>query len=266
MSYDINSNVLQRTGLTAAQLQAGTDAVRVNGFNNFQAFVDAENNYGISSLYLLAHACEESAWGTSQIAPNNLFGFNADDANPAGDASSFVSQAACIDFVARFIKQNYLTPGGKYYNGDTLHDIFIKYSSSHDVEATTVAEIMTLITSHISAAPAPTPVPTPTAHTGYTIKSGDTLWGLEAAHGWAHGTLESLNPGVNPTDLQIGQVINVPGSVAPTEPTTGARYTIKGGDTLWALESSHGLAHGTLQNLNPGINPRLLQIGQVINI
>lgn len=263
--YDINSSVLVKTNFTAAQLQGAADDVRANGFNNFQAFVDAENNYGISSLYLLAHACEESAWGTDQIAANNLFGFNADDSNPKGDASSFTSQAACIDFVAKFLKQNYLTPGGADYNGPTLHDIFIKYSSSHDAEATTVASIMNLINSHISPAvpqPAPTPVPTPTPAYTYTIKSGDTLWGLEASNNWPHGTLESLNPGVNPTDLQVGQVIKVPG--APPAPQTN-KYTIKPGDTFWALETKLGLAHGVLQALNPGVNPLKLQIGQVIN-
>lgn len=264
MTYDINSNVLAKTGLTGTQLQEAANAVRKNGFTDFQAFVDAENNYGISSLYLLAHACEESAWGTEQIAPNNLFGFNADDSNPAGDASSFISQAACIDFVARFLKQYYLTPGGRYYDGTTLHDIFVHYSSSHDTEASTVASIMNLLTEKMPSAPTPTPVPTPSPANTYVIRSGDTYWGLEAQHNWPHGTLLALNPGTNPTDLQIGQVIHVPGD-APVEhqPQT---YVIKAGDTFWALETHFGLSHGTLQHLNPGVNPRKLQIGQTINI
>lgn len=262
--FDINSNVLLKTGLTARQLQTGADAVRSNnGFNNFQAFVDAENNYGISSLYLLAHACEESAWGTSEIAPNNLFGFNADDANPVGDASSFISQAACIDYVARFIKINYLTPGGVDYNGTTLHDIFERYSSSHDVEATTVAQIMSMVQGKIPSVPMPTPIPAPPQGNTLTIQAGDTFWGLEAKNGWTHGTLESLNPGVNPVDLHIGQLIRIPGAPASHQPT---KYVIKQGDTFWALESSRGLPHGTLQALNPGVNPTKLQIGEVINL
>lgn len=265
MSYSLNSSVLSKTGLAAAQLQSATNAVRHNSFNNFQAFVDAENNYGISSVYLLAHACVESAWATELIAPNNLYGFNADDANPSGDASSFTSQAACIDFVAKFLKQFYLTPGGRYYVGPTLHDVFVHYSSSHDAEANTVAEVMNMITAKIPIPqqPTPTPVPTPTPANTYSIKSGDTFWGLEAAHDWPHGTLQSLNPGVVPTRLQIGQVIHVPG--APAKPQT-TKYRIKSGDTFWALETSFGLAHGTLQALNPGVNPRLLQVGQEINV
>mgnify|MGYP003608381841 CR=1 FL=1 len=41
-------------------------------------------------------------------------------------------------------------------------------------------------------------------------------------------------------------------------------YQIKKGDTFWGLESGWSMKHGTLQRLNPGINPKALQIGQRI--
>lgn len=43
--------------------------------------------------------------------------------------------------------------------------------------------------------------------TYYTIRRGDTFWGLEDAWGLAHGTLTALNPNDNPRTLQIGQSI-----------------------------------------------------------
>ena len=43
-------------------------------------------------------------------------------------------------------------------------------------------------------------------------------------------------------------------------------YTIKKGDTFWDLENRFGLPHGTLQKLNPNVNPNKLQVGQRIII
>lgn len=115
------------------------------------------------------------------------------------------------------------------------------------------------------SAPAPQPAPSSGKH---TIAAGDTFWGLEAANGWQHGVLQGLNPGVVATQLQIGQEINVPGggsAPAPAVPQQ-AKHTIVSGDTFWGLETAHGWGHGTLQSLNPGVEPTKLQIGQQINI
>lgn len=46
----------------------------------------------------------------------------------------------------------------------------------------------------------------------------------------------------------------------------GNFYKIKKGDTFWGLEREWGLPHGTLQKLNPKVNPRKLQIGEGIKI
>lgn len=101
----------------------------------------------------------------------------------------------------------------------------------------------------------------------HTIVAGDTFWGLEVANGWAHGTVQGLNPGVNASTLQIGSSINVPGGVAPVpaHASTG-KHTIVSGDTFWGLETTNGWGHGTLQSLNAGQDPTKLQIGQEINI
>ncbi|WEG13820.1 GH25 family lysozyme [Pullulanibacillus sp. KACC 23026] len=44
-----------------------------------------------------------------------------------------------------------------------------------------------------------------------------------------------------------------------------AHLIIKKGDTFWDLETKNGWSHGTLTKLNPGIDPRKLQIGQKIS-
>lgn len=100
------------------------------------------------------------------------------------------------------------------------------------------------------------------------IRAGDTFWGLENANGWPHGTLQGLNPSVVANKLAIGQQINVPGSGNAPSPAVAQTRTqkIAKGDTFWALETANGWGHGTLQGLNPGVEPTKLKIGQSINI
>ncbi|KAL8936673.1 MAG: hypothetical protein Q9216_004811 [Gyalolechia sp. 2 TL-2023] len=45
----------------------------------------------------------------------------------------------------------------------------------------------------------------------YTIKTGDTFWTIAKHLGISADALQAANPGVNPTTLQVGQVIHVPG-------------------------------------------------------
>ncbi|MGV3488527.1 MAG: GH25 family lysozyme [Tuberibacillus sp.] len=44
----------------------------------------------------------------------------------------------------------------------------------------------------------------------YVIQKGDTFWSLETKNGWPHGTIQKLNPGLNPRRLAIGTTIRIP--------------------------------------------------------
>ena len=48
----------------------------------------------------------------------------------------------------------------------------------------------------------------------YTVVSGDTLDAIAATEGISTQALEDANPGVVPTDLQVGQVLNMPSSAS----------------------------------------------------
>ena len=98
----------------------------------------------------------------------------------------------------------------------------------------------------------------------HVIASGDTFWGLEERYNIEHGTLQKLNPQLDPRRLAIGSTIIIKEESVPTANTNETYYTIRSGDTFWGLEDAWGIAHGTLQRLNPGIEPRSLQIGQRI--
>nr|AAC13727.1 chitinase [Volvox carteri f. nagariensis] len=107
----------------------------------------------------------------------------------------------------------------------------------------------------------------------YTIQPGDTFWAIAQRRGTTVDVIQSLNPGVVPTRLQVGQVINVPcsggGGSTPTStapPARGCTYTIQPGDTFWAIAQRRGTTVDVIQSLNPGVNPARLQVGQVINV
>lgn len=106
--------------------------------------------------------------------------------------------------------------------------------------------------------------PSPQSGGSLVVKPGNTFWGLEEANGWPHGTLQQLNPQIDPKQLKIGQTINIPQKTTPPEAPQATFYDIKAGDTLWALENAWRIPHGSLQQLNPGIDPRKLRVGQRI--
>ena len=83
------------------------------------AFKAAETTYGVNAEYLVAHAMEESGFGTSYIAQafHNLFGWNAIDSDPVGNAMHFARYEESIDFVAERVATLYLSPTGAFYGG-----------------------------------------------------------------------------------------------------------------------------------------------------
>jgi LysM repeat protein len=104
----------------------------------------------------------------------------------------------------------------------------------------------------------------------YTIAAGDTLFGLAQRFGTTVAAITSANPGINPNDLRVGQLICVPrGGGAPGPgpgpcPRNWERYAIRAGDTLYAIAQSRGTTVSALTANNPGINPNDLRVGQLI--
>lgn len=89
------------------------------------AFVATQNKYTINSLLMFGVAINESNWGRSDIAnsKNNLFGLNAVDSNPGGNADVFATVEACIeDFAYGWIHKGYLSGRNWKYRGPHLGD------------------------------------------------------------------------------------------------------------------------------------------------
>ena len=84
-----------------------------------EGIYNAQQNSGMSALAILGIGALESGYGTSNIAKqkNNLWGWNATNVNPGGNATSFspISQGA-EEFANSFIKT--------YYNGYGAKSIY----------------------------------------------------------------------------------------------------------------------------------------------
>ena len=127
--FTVDTDLTQPSGENATTLNNFLKGTALAGLGD--SFMHAEQSFHVSARYFVAHAILESAWGTSAIAQNkhNLFGFNADDANPYQDATTFPSFDACIQYVAQFIAQNYLSSTGRFYHGPTLRGMNVDYAS-----------------------------------------------------------------------------------------------------------------------------------------
>lgn len=106
----------------------------------------------------------------------------------------------------------------------------------------------------------------------YTIVSGDTFFSIGKKLGVSVAALEQANPGVNPSNLQIGQTINVPSDSLSTSDSNSRSssstftYVILSGDTFFSISKKFGVSVSALEQVNRGVNPQNLQIGQVITI
>ncbi len=128
----LDTNLLSKSGASAwainEYLRAKTPLPPLG-----TALLAAERRYGINARFLLAAAMHESGWGTSDIArfKHNLFGYNAYDRDPFRYANAYRTYAANIADTARFMRQAYLTPGGRWWGGQpTLRSMQRYWSSS----------------------------------------------------------------------------------------------------------------------------------------
>lgn len=101
------------------------------------SFADVQETYHINGALQFAMGIHESAFGRSSIsvAKNNLFGINAVDLNPAGQADKFDSAKASIDYHAqRYLSWGYSDPldDNRYYGfylGNKAGGMNVSYAS-----------------------------------------------------------------------------------------------------------------------------------------
>ena len=67
----------------------------------------------------------------------------------------------------------------------------------------------------------------------YTVKAGDTLYGISNQFGVSVTELAELN-GIKGSNLSIGTVLKIPNK-SGTNPSNMFMYTVKRGDTLYSI-------------------------------
>lgn len=103
--------------------------------------------------------------------------------------------------------------------------------------------------------------PTPSGDT-YTVKSGDTLYGIANLYGLTVDELKRLN-NLTSNTLSIGQVLKISGSTTPSE--NEEYYVVKSGDSLYKIANRFGTTVDELKRLN-NLSSNLLSIGQRLRI
>lgn len=97
----------------------------------------------------------------------------------------------------------------------------------------------------------------------YTVKAGDTLYGISNQFGVSVADLSKLN-NVNANNLQVGQILNIP-DVSGTNPSMMFTYTVQKGDTLYKIAQKYNTTANELISLND-LGTTSLSIGQVLQI
>ena len=114
------------------------------------------------------------------------------------------------------------------------------------------------------------PQQTVTSAETYTVKSGDSLWGIATKHGCSVNDLKSWNH-LSSNLIHVGQklVIGQKKSTVqqqqekkePQQTTSNETYTVKSGDSLWKIATNHNMSVSQLKNLNKLSNDMIF-VGQ----
>jgi len=116
-----------------------------------EALISAQEEYNVNAILLLAIVRLESGNGGSSLAKskNNLGGL-VSSGKTVTVYKSFDTKSDCVTYMAELLSENYLTEGGKYYNGYTLNDIAKSYSTSSATWCSLVTDLIYEIQTEIS--------------------------------------------------------------------------------------------------------------------
>ncbi len=104
-----------------------------------------------------------------------------------------------------------------------------------------------------------------TAYTVYTVKSGDTLWGIGEKYGVPYRTIAQYNGISDPSLIYPGQEIKIPGAGGGSGSET-VTYTVKAGDTPSEIGEKFGVSYKKIAADNGISDPNLIYPGQVLKI
>ena len=95
----------------------------------------------------------------------------------------------------------------------------------------------------------------------YTVKRGDTLWGIARRTGSTVEKIVAANNIKNPDLIYAGEVFLI-----PEKTDAGVYYTVRAGDTLWGIAQRFGSSVSAVVEANGIKNPDLIYAGEVFLI
>ena len=104
-----------------------------------------------------------------------------------------------------------------------------------------------------------------TGKTYYTIKRGDTLWGISRRYGVSLQNIVSWNNIQNPNLIYPGQRLILYGKYSSSGSNT-VYYTVQRGDTLWRIARRYRTCPKRIARINGIRNANLIYPGQVLKI
>lgn len=167
-------------------------------------------------------------------------------------------------------------PAETYYtvkSGDTLWAIAQKFdvtiqaiADANNITNTNYIYVGQVLKIPTGTTPEPTPEPTPTPETTYTVKSGDTLSVIAQKYDVTVQAIATENNITNINLIYVGQVLVIPGTTPEPTPTPDVTYTVKSGDTLWAIATNYGVTIQAIAVENDISNVNYIYVGQVLVI
>ena len=173
--------------------------------------------------------------------------------------------------------------------GDTLSTIAEKFGT--DVERIRVMNLLTtdalqvgqvLRLPNVPGVTTPEGIPTPTPEPfQYTVQEGDTLLSIALRFDTSLNRIMSINGLHDEHSLKVGQILLIPGAIAPagqSGPNRGATgpdlsrtagtHTVRPGETLASIAEQYGvtLAELIAFNSNTITNPHIVKVNTVLRI
>ena len=97
----------------------------------------------------------------------------------------------------------------------------------------------------------------------YYVQPGDSLYNIAARFGTSISTLQQSN-GLSSTTIYPGQALNITSQGSSTT-SSGTRYTVKAGDSLYLIAQRYGITVNSLKSAN-NLSSDYLIVGKVLTI
>ena len=149
--------------------------------------------------------------------------------------------------------------------GDTLY----KIASFNNTTVDILKELNNLTSNTLSIGqqltlPSKEIIEVPSTTINYTIKSGDTLYGIAKQYNTTVENIKKLN-NLTSNTLSIGNMLKIPTTEIIETPTTTITYTVKPGDTLYSIARTYNTSVNNLKELN-NLTTNILSVGQTLII